>query len=108
MPGGSRIREDGGDDRGVVGVCGHVDEDAAAIGCGFDRVLLSGEQVADPLFGPWVAVAGIARERRGGQLSASVLVARERADNRGVSQGLDVGVEAGGEGAGGVDEETDD
>ena len=107
-PGRGGVREDRGHDGGVVAVGGNVDEDGAPLGGGFDGILLDGDQVADALLGPGVTVAGVARQGIACQVAQRVLVPGERADDRGVSQGLDVGVEAGGQGARGVTEEADD
>ena len=106
--GGCRVREDRRDDRRVVAVRGDVDEDAAPVGGGFDRVLLGGNQVADALFGPRVAVGGVGDRRLGAQVIARVLVARERADHLRVFEGGDVLGKAGGESAGRVAEQADD
>ena len=105
--GGGRVREDRRDDRRVVAVRGDVDEDAAPIGGGLDCVLLGGNQVADTLFRPRVAVSGVGNRSLGTQVIARVLVARERADHLRVFEGGDVLGQAGGEGAGRVAEQAD-
>ena len=105
--GGGRVREDRRDDRRVVAVRGDVDEDAAPIGGGLDRVLLGGNQVADALFRPRVAVSGVGDRSLGAQVVARVLVARERADHLGVFEGSDVLGQAGGEGTRRVAEQAD-
>ena len=105
--GGGRVREDGRDDRRVVAVRGDVDEHAASVGGGLDRVLLGGNQVADALFGPRVAVGGVGDRSLGAQVIAGVLVARERADHLRVFEGGNVLGQAGGEGTGRVAEQAD-
>lgn len=86
---------------------GDVDEDAASVGGGLDRVLLGGNQVADALFCPRVAVGGVGDRSLGAQVVARVLVARERADHLRVFEGGHVLGQAGGEGTGRVAEQAD-
>ena len=87
---------------------GDVDEDAASVGGGLDRVLLGGDEVPDALFGPRVAVGGVGDRSFGLQVVAGVLVTRERTDHLRVFEGGDVLGQAGGECAGRVAEQADD
>ena len=105
--GGGRVREDGRDDGGVIAVRGNVDEHAASVGGGLNRVLLGGNQVADALFRPGVTVGRVGDRSLGAQVVARVLVARKRADHLRVFEGCHVLGQAGGEGVSRVAEQTD-
>ena len=103
-----RISENRRDHGGVVTVGRNVNEDTMSVGGRFDGVLLDGDEVANTLFRPRVTVAGVGLVRVGAQIIASVLVARERANDSRIFERGHVFTEAGCKRGCGVTEQADD